>query len=127
MKEVKKMQQMARQGDVLFINKDNKNLRESTHKRLFGTKAGNPFDFNKEGRLPMAYGEVSGHCHGIYTEGTAQLLVSSDIQETQKHLTVTGEAVVQHEEHDAIRIAEGENAVLIQNEFRLEKIQRTVD
>lgn len=124
---VKKMQTMARQGDVLFVSENHKSLSPETRKRLFGNITGKKFDFKKEGRLPMAYGEVSGHCHGIYEKGVAELLVNQDVQETIKHLKVTGVATVRHEEHDTIELAKGSTAVLIQNEWRLNKVRRVMD
>jgi hypothetical protein len=124
----KKMKTMARQGDVLIINSKYSKLSKATQKRLFGNITGKEFDFKKENRLPLAYGEVSGHAHAIYTtEGNTQLLVSSDVQETLKHLQVEGSAVLQHEEHEAIKLAEGMNATLIQNEYQMQKIRRVAD
>jgi len=124
---MKKMKMMARQGDVLIINERANSLRESTRKRLFGATNKQEFSFKTEKCLPLAYGEVSGHKHAIYDKNQAQLLVSSDVQETLKHLNVTGNAVLQHEEHDAIQIAEKMNAVLIQNEYQQTKIRRSMD
>jgi hypothetical protein len=122
-----KMNGMARQGDVLIINEKGSRLRAETKERLFGRQTGQSFDFKKENRLPLAYGEVSGHAHAIYTEGSAELLVSNDVQETLKHLNVTGQATLQHEEHESICIQEGKNAVLIQNQYQMQKIQRAAD
>jgi hypothetical protein len=122
-----KMKGMARQGDVLIINEKVNALRPDTKQRLFANRAGAKFDFKKENRIPLAYGEVSGHAHAIYTAGVAEMYVSSDVQETLKHLEVTGEAVLRHEEHEAICIQEGKNAVLIQNQYQQAKIQRAAD
>ena len=124
---MKKMKMMARQGDVLIINERASSLRDSTRQRLFGNIKGKEYAFKNEKCLPLAYGEVSGHKHAIYDKDQAKLLYSSDIQETIKHLEVTGNATLQHEEHDAIQLRDKMNAVLIQNEHQMTKIRRVAD
>jgi len=124
---MKQMKYQGRQGDTLTIHSSCPSLRAETRARLFGALKYKEIQFTEEGRIPLAYGEVSGHAHAIYEEGVAQLLVSNDVQETVKHLNITGAAILQHEEHEAIGLKEGQNVTLIQNEYKLKKIQRVAD
>jgi len=124
---MKKMKTMARQGDVLVISAKHSSLRPDTKKRLFGIKLDKEVDFKTENRVPLAYGEVSGHAHAIREEGTAILKYSTSVQDTVKTLSVLKSTELQHEEHEAIMIPKGDNAVIIQSEWRLQKIQRTAD
>lgn len=122
-----KMVQMARQGDVLIIKSDCKSLRKETKKRLINSKKDKTWEFKKENRSPLAYGEVSGHAHAIYESEDVQLNYSEDIQETVKHLDVKKEVQLKHEEHDTVIIPEGKSVVLIQNEYQMGEIRRVLD
>jgi hypothetical protein len=124
---MKKMKQMARQGDVLIIRKGCTTLKADTAARLFNTTSPKVFDYKQEKRLPLAYGEVSGHAHALHEVDKAELTYSNDIQETLKHLKVKEETAVTHQEHAGISIPVGDNAVLIQNEYILGEIRRTMD
>ena len=126
---------MIRQGDVLIINKNCMSLRKATRERLFGNITGKPFDFNKEGRLPLAYGEASDHCHEVSDQNAELLVTSNDVQETLKHLRATKDTVARHEEHSALQVPskamditmDDLNAVLIQCQWKLNEVQRAAD
>lgn len=126
---MKKMNTMARQGDVLLVNEKHLNLRPETRKRFFNIKYQNKVDFQKENRIPLAYGEVTGHAHAIYNKEGVDLLYNKDIAETQKMLEIQEgtNSTLQHEEHEAIELVEGRTVVLGQFEWRLEKIVKSYD
>lgn len=124
---MKKMKTMGRQGDVLLCNKAHSKLRKETKQRLFGNKKDTKWEFQKENRVPLAYGEVSGHAHAFYDDTAVELWYSNDVQETVKHLDVKKDAIVSHEEHEAIQVPVGDTAVLIQNEYIMGDIRRIAD
>jgi len=124
---MKKMKTQGRQGDVLITRKDHLKLRPETKARLFGLNLKTKVDFKKEGRIILAYGEVSGHEHKL-KDNSATLLCNKDVQETVKYLKTAQEVPLTHEEHEAFIIpAESDAVVTIQVEHRLNKIQRTAD
>lgn len=66
------------------------------------------------GRVILAYGEVTGHAHAI-TAPTATLLTTAD---NERFLRIVGSgATLTHEEHAAIEIAPGEYRVVIAREW----------
>jgi hypothetical protein len=93
-----------RQGDVLIMGVDDgrDDLRE---------RSPEPRD---EGRIVLAYGEVTGHAHAIAdTHATLWRLAGDD-----RLLTVTGaEVALRHEEHDTIVIPPGTYLVRRQREY----------
>lgn len=80
---------MARQGDVLMMEVDAIPAEAMAHVR--------PSD---QGRVILAYGEVTGHAHAL-AEGTATGYGPSD---DAFWLEVVPGATVTHEEHDPITI-----------------------
>lgn len=114
-----------RQGDVLIINENSSLLRKETKQRLFGNQRPNKFKSN--GKVVLAEGEVSGHDHAVLDEGQVEMFYSKDVQESIKHLRVKGEATVKHPEHAPLTIPEGNNAVLIQSEWSLQRARRVID
>jgi hypothetical protein len=76
----------------------------------------------KDGRMILAYGEVTGHAHAV--SGDADLLevpvelVERGIAEIEKYLRVNdGGAVITHEEHATINLPPGVYAVVRQREY----------
>lgn len=69
-----------------------------------------------QGRVIVAYGEVTGHAHAV--QGDVQFL-AADIAELERaFLTVEGEfAQVVHEEHDTITLPPGNYIVKRQREY----------
>jgi hypothetical protein len=119
---MKKMITQARQGDVYIINKTDSNISADTKARLF-TKVGKELA-KDQGRIILAYGEVTGHAHAIKDEGV-QLFTLKDTGNML--LTVKGEASLGHDEHSTIAIPQGENVVIHQKEYQQGQLQRVVD
>lgn len=66
-----------------------------------------------QGRVILAYGEVTGHAHAL-TEPDAQLWETPD---GRRYLKVEAEAKLHHEEHSTLPIAPGVHEVIIQREY----------
>jgi hypothetical protein len=99
------MSKLYRQGDVL--------IREITEIPNNLSKV--PRD---QGRVVLAYGEVTGHAHAI-TDPAVQML-ASDIEDiTRAFLMVESETPVElrHEEHDTITLPPGNYEVRRQREY----------
>lgn len=90
--------QTFRQGDVLLISRD-----------IPADRAAVPLD---DGRLILAYGEVSGHAHAV--EGNAELFEMNG----KRYLNVTEAATLVHEEHGTISLPVGGYEVIRQRTFR---------
>lgn len=77
------------------------------------------------GRVVLAYGEVTGHAHVV--EGDCELL-AADVEELEERfLRVEQEARVVHDEHDTIVLPPGDYRVTGQREYTPEKIVRVAD
>lgn len=101
---------MYRQGDVLLIPV--KTIPE-------GAKAGKL----DAGRIVLAYGEVTGHCHQI-----RRRTVGLFEHEGTRFVRVPKEgAELEHEEHGAIKLAAGEYQVRIQKEFSPQYVRNVLD
>jgi hypothetical protein len=75
------------------------------------------------GRVVLAYGEVTGHSHAIAAP-TATLLSTA---ENERFLRIVGSgATLTHEEHGAIAIAPGEYRVIVGREFTSDMAIRPV-
>ena len=93
-----------RQGDVLIMRVDDEraDLRD---------RSPEPRD---EGRVVLAYGEVTGHAHAIADEHAALWRIPGE----DRLLTVTGaDAALRHEEHATIVIPPGTYLVRRQREY----------
>lgn len=90
---------MYRQGDVLL--KPAKNIPDEAKpvKR-------------DQGRVVLAYGEVTGHAHAITTRGVELLE-----REAERYLRVKDAAELRHEEHSTIKVPPGIYEVVIQREY----------
>lgn len=107
------MQRIYRQGDVLVaaINDIPSDVRQV------------PLD---NGRLILAYGEVTGHAHVVI--GDAELFTPADVAELEdRFLTVEQEAQIVHDEHSTIALPPGNYIVRRQREYSPEEIRRVAD
>jgi hypothetical protein len=99
------MDVMFRQGDVLV-------LRVKGNADELGERVAEPRD---DGRVVLAYGEVTGHAHAIVDEAATLWRLPSD----DRLLLVTGDAPValRHEEHATVMVPPGTYVVRRQREF----------
>ncbi len=103
----------ARQGDVLII---------ATSKIPKGLK---PVD-RENGRIVLAHGEVTGHCHAI--DSNTALFLESDLAEmADRFLRVEEQVEVVHDEHDPITLPPGDYIVRRQREYSPEEIRQVAD
>lgn len=101
---------MLRQGDVLLVPVT----------AISATTTEIPRD---NGRVILAYGEVTGHAHAIVDAG-ATLLTTAD---NERFLRIIGSgATVVHEEHTGIAIAPGTYRVIIDREWADDMAARPV-
>jgi hypothetical protein len=102
---------VARQGDVLIF--------EATIPTKTAAVA------RDQGRIILAYGEVTGHAHAILDREVELLSVADQVD---RWLRVGGEgATIMHEEHGAIALPPGDFRVRIQREYSPEEIRRVAD
>ena len=95
---------MYRQGDVLIVATTN-----------------TPNDLKPverdQGRVILAYGEVTGHAHAIL-DPAVELFTIGDLDEMAgRFLRVEAEALLEHEEHDTIILPPGDYLVRRQREY----------
>jgi hypothetical protein len=77
------------------------------------------------GRVILAYGEVTGHAHAVL--GDVEFL-AADLQELEERfLRVENEAEVVHEEHYTITLPPGGYRVVRQREYTPEEIRTVAD
>lgn len=104
---MKVVKNKARQGDVLLRRKK---IDLSDAKLL--TKG------DKDTRVVMAYGEVTGHAHAFY---------NSDVELVEKDglnfVKISKESDLQHEEHSTIRFAPGDWEKVQQVEWKDEPLR----
>jgi hypothetical protein len=101
---------IKRQGDVLLVKRDSLPVGEQTVI---------PRD---NGRVVVAYGEVTGHSHAITQADVQQVEI-----DTIRWLVAPDEFVIEHEEHKAIPMERGVWEVIIQSEYTPQAIRRVVD
>lgn len=95
---------MYRQGDVLIVATTN------TPRDL------KPVE-RDQGRVILAYGEVTGHAHAIVAPDV-ELFTIGDLDEMAgRFLRVEAEALLEHEEHDTIILPPGDYLVRRQREY----------
>lgn len=79
-----------------------------------------------QGRVVLAYGEVTGHAHAV--EGDVELFAAADVAELEERfLRVEREAQVVHEEHGTITLEPGIYSVKRQREYAPEEIRAVAD
>lgn len=105
---------MFRQGDVLI--------------RSVSKIPTNAKDVTPEGRIVLAYGEVTGHAHAI-AEGQAREFSMADAAgAVRRFLSVIGKpAEVRHEEHAEIPLPPGFYEIVIQREYSPDAIRNVAD
>lgn len=99
-----------RQGDVLIRKVDD--LPDGERKRVRA----------KGGRVILAEGEATGHAHAVRAVGVILWAYAA-----QRYLEVQKEAILQHEEHEAIPLPPGNYEIVRQREYRPEGIRRVAD
>lgn len=112
-----KTRQPVRQGDILLI--------PVTRRQV--PRALEPVPRDKRGRLVLAEGEVTGHCHAVLDEEAA-LFRQVDMDEmADRFLRVEEEVQLVHEEHGTVALEKGDWIVRHKREYSPEEIQRVVD
>ena len=98
----------ARQGDVFLepIESLPKGLKKHT------------------GKLILAYGEVTGHCHEIKETKSVSAFVDKD---GALYLDVKRKTYLEHQGHSTITIAPGKYKVVRQREYSPEEIRNVQD
>lgn len=102
---------IVRQGDVLLMKVD------KLPKDIKTKKTDN-------NRTVLAYGEVTGHAHAIYTK-TVRLYKGENPFE--QFLAVVKDSELRHEEHDTINLPAGFYKVIQQREYQPEEIRAVRD
>ena len=104
---------MSRQGDVLLVAVDS---------IPDGAK---PIE-RENGKVVLAHGEVTGHAH-VIASSAARFLGVVNGDSMRRFLHAERPVVLQHEEHDEVRIAKGTYEVIIQREYRPGAIVNVAD
>ena len=119
----KARRQILRQGDVLLV---------ATDKRPSATAKA----VTDNGRVILAYGEVTGHAHQVVAGPTEPLITDHDpvpamelFEETDgtRLLVVKRDALLKHEEHGPITLAPGGYEVIRQREYEPAGIRNVAD
>lgn len=114
---MKSKRQMYRQGDVLVV-------------RIDSIPSGASAEESK-GRIVLAYGEVTGHAHAIDARDAQSFRTKAPVPvfdaQAERFLRVQVEALLRHEEHDAIKLPAGDYAVIQQREYSPEEIRNVAD
>ncbi len=106
------MHQLYRQGDVLL-------------QRVDDVPTGLTPVPQDNGRVILAYGEVTGHAHAVL--GDAQFLAADLADLEERFLRVQADSQVVHEEHDTITLPPGNYRVVRQREYTPEAIRTAAD
>ena len=96
--------EMFRQGDVL--------IRKVRTDAQFIANTRKPVE-RDNGRVVLAYGEVTGHAHAIHDPG----VIAYSLSNGNLLLDVPETATLQHEEHDSIHLDAGQYEVIRQREY----------
>jgi hypothetical protein len=104
-------QPQYRQGDVLLVRVAERDLAEARRIERI------------EGRIILAYGEVTGHAHAI----DAALAELFEERDGTLYLKLDGPAALTHEEHGAIELDPGIYRVVRQREYSPEAIRQVAD
>ena len=106
---------MFRQGDV-FIMRAPK-----------GVLSAQEIPRDPEGRVVLAYGEVTGHAHAITEPGAALYTLAEAGDDLSRLLRLELPAVLRHEEHSPIHIPAGDWIVRRQREYSPEGERQVAD
>ncbi len=80
-------------------------------------------DWKKEGRVILAYGEVTGHCHALGLNFASMFKTDAG----QRFINVKKGAELAHEEHATIKPVPGVYEVIQQREYTPEAIRNVAD
>ena len=101
-----------RQGDVLIMEgKESPDTGE--------------FIARDNGRVVLAYGEVTGHAHAIVSDGAKHYRSKTSVLKT--YLSLVEPVMLRHEEHREIPIKEKFKEVRIQRQWSTERIKQVQD
>jgi hypothetical protein len=100
-----------RQGDVMIVKVDKIPKKTKKVKR------------DEQKRIVLAYGEVTGHAHAIFTDAAEMLRTENG----DRYLQITAYAELVHEEHDMCVIPPGAYRVVQQREYSPEEIRNVAD
>lgn len=78
----------------------------------------------KNGRIVLAYGEVTGHAHAIEDLESVEVFVKAD---GTMYLQVATETALRHEEHGVILLPPGKYERVLQREYSPEAIRNVAD
>ncbi len=79
-----------------------------------------------QGRVILAYGEVTGHAHAVIGDDVG--FFAADLADLeQRFLRIESEAQVVHEEHSTITLPPGNYRVVRQREYTPEAIRNVAD
>jgi hypothetical protein len=100
-----------RQGDVLLVQVD---------------KLPNDCEEVKRdnGRVVLAYGEVTGHAHALHGSG---VYLYAQPKSKARHLRIVETDYLRHEEHTHQAIPPGIYRVIVQSEYRERELVRVAD
>lgn len=76
-----------------------------------------------EGRVVLAYGEVTGHAHAIYDRDSVRLWQAG----TERFLQVLVKTALQHEEHSAAILEPGIYQLPTQMEYTPDELRNVAD
>jgi hypothetical protein len=104
-----------RQGDVMI-----RKLTKAEAKKIKSNSKDIPRD---NGRVVLAYGEVTGHAHAI-SEANVNFVFN---EQALRILEIREPATIRHEEHRAFELPVGDYEVIIQREYTPAEIVNVAD
>lgn len=109
-------QNMFRQGDILITR-----VTDPNSVSLDGAKTVD----RDNGRVVLAYGEVTGHAHALHDDNATLVEVANG----DRYLRIVGDSEVElrHEEHSKISLTPGLYKVTRQREYSPEEIRTVAD
>jgi len=76
------------------------------------------------GRIVLAYGEVTGHAHALPADaGTLAMLADTD----DRLLRLTRQEMLRHEEHAPIQLPAGQLRITVQREWQYGRSRQVID
>lgn len=113
----KQQPQMYRQGDVLVV--------------AINAIPPDAEPEETKGSIVLAYGEVTGHAHVIDARAAIAFRAKTPLPvfdaQAERFLRVQVNALLEHEEHDTIKLPAGDYAVIQQREYHPKEIRRVAD
>ena len=106
----------VRQGDVLLVDAAYRGDKFASGEAVKSA----------DGRIVLAFGEVTGHAHVVVTPTRTKKPVLRDAQ-AERYLQVLSEATIRHEEHGPIVLHEGRFQQAFQVEEQGEEVRQVAD